>query len=118
MAAGDQQEDIEKLLKDYQMLQEQIRNVAMQVEQLQAQKLDMERASEELGKSAGKVYISVGGVIVETTKDKAVADISDRSSLTNARLQSANKAYAEMRTREKQLNEKITALYRGASAGA
>ncbi len=117
MAAGEQQADIEKLLKDYQMLQEQIRSVGMQVEQLQAQKLDMERANEELGKSTGKIYISVGGVIVETTKEKAIADISDRASLTNARLQSANKTYTEMRSREKQLNEKITALYRGSGAG-
>lgn len=114
MAAGEQQADIEKLLKDYQMLQEQIRSVGMQVEQLQAQKLDMERANEELGKSTGKIYISVGGVIVETAKEKAIADIKDRSELNDVRLQNANRSYTDLRNKEKTLNDKITEMYRKA----
>jgi prefoldin beta subunit len=93
-------------------LQEQLRNVALQLEQFQSQKIDLERAKEELGKATGKVYISVGGVIVETTKEKALSDITDRSALTETRLQSANKQYTEFRSKEKQLNEKITQLYK------
>ena len=113
-----QENELEKLLKDYQVLQEQLRSMAMQVEQLQAQSLDMGRAKEELDKASGKVYISVGGVIVETTKEKAVSDIKDRSSLTETRLQSANKMYADLRSKEKQLNEKITRLYKQAQGMA
>ena len=106
--------DLEKLLKDYQLLQEQLRTMAMQLEQLQGQNIDMQRAKEELEKSTGKVYLSVGGVMVETSKEKALSDIDDRSSLTATRIQSANKQYTELKNREKQLNERIKQLYQQA----
>lgn len=90
--------------------------VAMQHEQLQAQKLEMERAKEELDKASGRVYFSVGGVIVETTKEKALTDINERHSLTEARLQSINKQYADVKAREKQLNEELMKLYKQGQA--
>ncbi len=106
------EQEVEKLLRDYQSTQEQLRTLAIQLEQFQAQKAEMEKAKEELGKASGKVYFSIGGVIVETTKEKALADIEDRYSLTTARLQSFNKQYTEVKAREKQLNEKLTQLYK------
>ena len=115
MAATEQnptENELEKLLKDYQILQEQLRSIAMQLEQFQAQKMESERAKEELDKSTGKVYLSVGGVIVETTKEKALSDISDRHSLLETRLTSYNKQYTDLRNKEKTLNEKITKIYK------
>ncbi len=106
------EQEVEKLLKDYQTTQEQLRTLAIQLEQFQAQKLEMERAKEELGKASGKVYFSVGGVIVETTKEKALTDINDRHELTSARLQSINKQYTDVKARERQLNEELTRLYK------
>ncbi len=105
-------QDLEKMLKDYQVIQDQLRSVALQLDQLQAQKIDMEKAKEELDKALGKVYITVGGVMVETTKEKALTDISERASLNKARIDSMNKQYTELRNREKQLNEKITSVYK------
>lgn len=105
-------QDLEKMLKDYQVIQDQLRSVALQLDQLQAQKIDMEKAKEELDKAQGKVYITVGGVMVETTKEKALTDISERTSLNKARIDSMNKQYTELRNREKQLNEKITSVYK------
>lgn len=105
-------QDLEKMLKDYQVIQDQLRSVALQLDQLQAQKIDMEKAKEELDKAQGKVYITVGGVMVETTKEKALTDISERASLNKARIDSMNKQYTELRNREKQLNEKITSVYK------
>jgi|GEM_PF-834038 chaperonin cofactor prefoldin len=116
--AQPQENELEKLLKDYQILQEQLRSIALQLEQFNGQKIDMERAKEELDKAAGKVYITVGGVIVETSKEKALVDIKDRSALTETRLLSANKTYTELRNREKQLNERITKIYKQAQGMA
>ncbi len=116
--AADDDGELERLLKDYQVLEEQLRNMALQAEQFKAQKFEMERAKEELEKATGRVYISVGGVIVETEKAKALEEIGERSSLTETRLQSANKTFTEMKAREKQLNEKITRIYRQAQGMA
>lgn len=112
MAEEPQENELERLLKDYQMLQDQLRSAALQLEQLQSQKIEMDRAREELGSATGKVYMSVGGVIVETPKEKALADLNDRSSLAEARITSTNKQYTELRNKEKTLNEKITKLYK------
>jgi prefoldin beta subunit len=106
------EQDPEKLVKDYQLLQEQLRVSALQLDQLRNQKADLERAKEEVGKAEGKVYLTVGGVIVETTKEKAQTDISERLELTEARTQSINRQYTELKSREKQLGEKITQLYK------
>ena len=111
-------QDLEKMLKDYQVIQDQLRSVALQLDQLQAQKIDMEKAREELDKAQGKVYITVGGVMVETTKEKALTDISERVSLNKARIDSMNKQYTELRNREKQLNEKITSVYKSSQGVA
>lgn len=105
-------QELEKLLKDYQILQEQLRTVALQLEQLQTQKIDIERANDELEKATGKVYITVGSVIVETSKEKALDDLKDRNALSETRIQSINKQYTELKNKEKQMNEKITQLYR------
>src|SRR5271157_3758187 len=106
------EQDIEKMVKDYQILQEQLRMYAIQLDQLKNQKSELERAGEEVDKSTGKVYISVGGVIVETTKDKATTDIKERSELSDTRIQSITKQYNDLKSKEKQLNERITQIYK------
>ncbi len=108
------EQEIEKMLRDYQQVQEQLRVFAIQLEQLKAQKAELEKANQELGGATGKVYISVGGVIVETTKDKAIADIKDRSELSDTRIQSIAKQYDQIKAKEKQLNEQITSVYKSA----
>jgi prefoldin beta subunit len=111
------EQDIEKMVRDYQVVQEQLRMYAVQLEQLKAQKVELERANEEVGGSSGKVYISVGGVIVETTKDKALADLKDRVELSDTRISSVTKQFNELRSREKQLSERITEIYKSAQGG-
>lgn len=116
--AQQNEQEAEKLLRDYQMLQEQLRMYAIQLEQLKAQKAEFERANEEVNAASGKVYISVGGLIVETTKDKALADLKDRTELSETRITSITKQFNEMKSREKQLSDKITELYKAAQGGS
>ncbi len=117
MAEPDQKEgEIEKALKDYQILQEQLRASALQTEQLQLQKTELEGARAEIEKATGKVYITIGGVIVETSKEGASKEIASKAELVALRLQTANKQYSELREKEKQLREKISQLSNAAGA--
>ena len=104
--------DVENMLKDYQVLQEQMKAVAIQIEQLRGQKLEAEKALDELEKASGKVYFTVGGVIVETTKEKALGDLKDRMELNSVRMQSANKQYDELKSKEKDLGDRIMKAYK------
>lgn len=112
MPAQTDGQEIEKVVRDYQMVQEQLRVYAIQLDQLKAQKAEFEKAQEEVDGSTGKVYISVGGVIVETTKAKASADLKDRTELSETRIQSVTKQYSELKSREKQLSDRITEMYK------
>ena len=112
MAQQPNEQEVEKMVRDYQMVQEQLRVYAIQLEQLKAQKAELERANEEVTNASGKVYMSVGGVIVETTKEKAVADLKDRSELSETRINSVTKQFNELRSKEKDLGEKITNIYK------
>ncbi len=117
MPQENNEKDMERLVKDYQLTQEQLRLYSIQLEQFKAQKAELERAKEELGTASGKVYISVGGVIVETTKEKAVSDVADRLELSDTRIAAATKQYNELRSREKTLSEKITEIYKSSKPG-
>ncbi len=112
--AQQNEQEAEKLLRDYQMLQEQLRVYAIQLDQLKAQKVEFERANEEVSAALGKVYISVGGLIVETTKEKALSDLKDRTELSETRITSITKQFNEMKAKEKQLSDRITELYKEA----
>ena len=104
--------DTEKTVRDYQNTQEQLRATMMQLDQLQIQKAELERAKEEVAGANGKVYITVGGVIVETSKDKAQADIKEKSELAEVRIGSLTKQLNELKAKEKALSEKITQMYK------
>lgn len=110
--ANQAESDAEKTVRDYQTVQEQLRASAMQLDQLHMQKAELERAKDEVGGSSGKVYITVGGVIVETSKEKALADIKEKSELTEVRIGSLTKQLNEFKAKEKQLGEKITQMYK------
>ena len=110
---SNQQKEIEKLAKEYQIAQEQLRLVTLQLEQLKAQEAELSGAKEQLEKATGKTYSSIGGIMVETDKEKALADVNDKAELTKARLNSINKQYTELRNKEKTLNDKITEIYKG-----
>jgi len=110
-------QDVEKLVREYQMVQEQLRAATMQLDQLQNQKAELKRANEEIGTSTGKVYITVGGVIIETTKEKALSDLKERSELTEVRLSSMTRQFSEFKAKEEKLGEKLTQMYKQSQGG-
>lgn len=118
MAQNIGENDVEKLVRDYQILQEQLRASAMQLDQLQNQKLELEKANEEVGKSSGKVYLSVGGVIIETPKEKALGEIKERAELTEVRITLMTKQFNELKVKEKTLGDRLSQLYKSSQGGA
>ncbi len=103
-----ERQELEKLTRDYQTLQEQLQTLAVQKEQFAIQKEEHKEAMAEVEKSSGKIYVNVGGVVVETTKGEAVAKIKERQESIEMRLAIINKQYDEFSKREKALRETIT----------
>ncbi len=103
-----ERQELEKLTRDYQIIQEQMQTLALQKEQFTLQKEEHKVALAELEKAAGKVYISVGGVIVETTKTDAIAKIKERQESVDMRLTIINRQYDDFTKKEKSMREEIT----------
>ena len=118
MAQQTGEQEAEKLVRDYQMAQEQLRAAALQLDQFQNQKMELERANTEITNATGKIYITVGGVIVETEKGKALSDIKEKQELTEVRITSISKQYNDLKAREKQLGEKLTQMYKQSQGSA
>jgi prefoldin beta subunit len=106
------QEEAEQAVRDYQVVQEQLRSAAMQLNQFQNQKAELEKARGEVSGASGKVYVTMGGVIVETSKEKALADIAERAEMADLRIGSLTKQYNELKGKEKQLGDKLTQMYK------
>ena len=102
--------EIEGMIKDYQVVQAQMRNLAMQVDQYQAQRSEVDSAKTELDKAEGKIYVTIGGIMVETDKASAIKNVQEKIELLEIRLQASTKQYNELKAREKALREKLTAI--------
>jgi prefoldin beta subunit len=106
-------DQIEKLTREYQMLQEQLQSAAMQKEQFTEIKEEYKAALVEVEKATGKIYLSIGGVIVEAQKDSAVKDIKEKQESAEMRLGIATKQYDELAKREQSLRTEITSALKG-----
>jgi prefoldin beta subunit len=102
-------DQLEKMTKEYQLLQDQLQSLAMQKEQFSAQKEDYKQALAEIEKTTGKIYLAVGGAMVDVNKETALKDVKDRQESAEMRLGIANKQYDELSKREQILRSGITA---------
>jgi prefoldin beta subunit len=102
-------EQLEKMTREYNALHEQLQNLALQREQLAAQKADLEGAQKEIEAGKGKVYLAIGGAIVETEREKAMRDIKERLESSEMRAGIVKRQYDELSKKEQSLRAEITA---------
>jgi prefoldin beta subunit len=103
-----ERQELEKLTRDYQLIQEQLQALSMQKEQFSMQKEEHKEALMELEKSSGKIYLTIGGAIVETPKSDALTKIKEKQESIEMRLTIVNKQYEDFSKKEKALREEIT----------
>ncbi len=109
-------EQLEKLTADYQGLQEQLQSLAIQKAQFTEQKEELKGAMDEIEKAKGKVYSTIGGVMVETTKEEASKNVKERQDSVDMRLSIINKQYEDAVKKEKTLRAEIENLVKGERA--
>lgn len=98
---------VEKLTRDYQAAQEKLQSLALQKAQFQQQKNELDEAQKRVKAAEGKVYYQVGGAIVETKKDEALKDISEKLESVEMRLTIVNKQYGEASSQEQKIREEL-----------
>jgi chaperonin cofactor prefoldin len=100
-------EQIEKLSREYSILQEQIQSLAMQREQFLERKEEYKEAAKEIEGATGKVYLAIGGAIVEVKKDYAMKSIKEKEEVADMRVSIVKKQYDDLVKKEQSLRSEI-----------
>ena len=121
MSSGQQippwlQEQLMKLQKTQQNLQ----SIAMQRQQVDMEKLETEKALEELKKASDDdtVYKHAGSILIKSTKQELVSELEERGELAKTRTTVLDKQKARLEETLKEQETKLNELMKGASGGS
>ena len=107
-------------LSRMQQLQQNLQAIMMQKQQLEAESVEIEKATEELKKSEQDeaVYKSVGPLMIKTKKDDTLNELDEKKDLANTRLVVLGKQETRVKENLKEVENKINEMIRmGQSQG-
>ncbi len=98
----------ERLLR-LQQLQETLRTVLAQKQQLDVELLEIDRALSELEKAPDEavIYKSIGSLLIRTDKAKVTSELNERKELASMRISVLTKQEERLRSQIKELQEKL-----------
>jgi prefoldin beta subunit len=103
-----EKDQLEKLTREYQTLQEQLQALAMQREQFREQKDEIKQALDEAEKSKGKIFLAIGGIMVDVDKETAVKNLKEKQDSNSMRLTITEKQFDDTSKKEQSLRSEIT----------
>jgi prefoldin beta subunit len=97
-----------------QQLQQNLQAIMMQKQQLEAESVEIEKATEELKKSEQDevVYKSVGPLLIKTKKDDTLKELDEKKDLANTRLVVLGKQETRVKDNLKEVENKINEMIR------
>lgn len=101
-------EDPNKLVAEFQIMQQQLQNVLIQKESLRLNSMEIDRAVEELEKSSDKTaYKIIGPVMVNKPVKDIKGDLRDTKEALEIRIESLEKIEKRLTDKLKELQEKL-----------
>lgn len=103
--------NLNKELAEYENLEKQLEVLLIQKHQLQIQQNEVKHALEELGKAGGDIYRSIGSVLIQSSKEDAEKDLSEKADLITVKLSAIEKQEEKLRNvvleTQKKLQERM-----------
>ena len=97
-----------------QTFQQTAQAIAMQKESLTIQKLEYEKALEELGKTKHEdVYKAVGPILIKSTKKDLDKELNEKKETIELRIKSLQKQENRLREKLKESQEKLEGILKG-----
>jgi prefoldin beta subunit len=110
--------EAQQTLLQIQTFQQQLQNTLIQKETLNLQKLEIEKALEELEKIDEKnVFKVVGPILVESDKKDVEKDLKEKLETINLRLKTLDKHEEKIKEKIKEKQEKLQHILRNLGAG-
>jgi len=95
-----------------QQLQQNLQAIMMQKQQIEAESIEIEKATEELKKieEADVVYKNVGPLLIKTKKSDTLKELEEKKELSNTRLMVLGKQETRVKENLKEVENKINEM--------
>ena len=110
---------LKEQLERYEQLQQNLQSVLVQKQQVDLERIEIDKALEELNKSADdvKVYKSAGTVMVSSNKADVVKNLTESKDLSNTKITVLNKQEARLKESLKEVQEKLDEAMKRSTTG-
>lgn len=98
---------VQDQLSEFQSLQRNLQMFGVQRQQAQMQLEETKAAQEEVKGASGLIYKAVGNLLVQTTREEAKKDLSERIETLGVRSATMEKQEQKMRTRADELRAQL-----------
>ena len=110
---------LKEQLERYEQLQQNLQSVLVQKQQIDLEIIEINKALEELNKSADdvKVYKSAGTVMVSSNKADVVKNLTESKDLSNTKITVLNKQEERLKESLKEVQEKLDETMKRSTTG-
>ena len=109
---------LKEQLARLQQLQQNLQAIMMQKQQVEIEKVETERVSDELKKTADDtVYKLAGPLLVKSNRDGLIKDLEEKKELTNTRIIVLGKQESRVKENLKEVENKINQMMQMAQSG-
>ena len=111
---------LKEQLERYEQLQQNLQSILVQKQQIDLESIEIDKALEELNKSAEdvKVYKSAGTVMVSSNKADVVKNLTESKDLSNTKITVLNKQEERLKESLKEVQEKLDEAMKRSTTGA
>lgn len=111
---------LQEQIKAFQQTQNNLQGIVTQMQQVEAERLDTERALEELQKASDEdaVYKQAGSILIKSDPKSLMDDLQERIELAKTRVMVLEKQKKRLEETFREQEAKINAAIRGGAAGA
>lgn len=110
---------LQEQIKAFQQTQNNLQGVITQMQQVEAERLDTERALEELQKASDEdaVYKQAGSILIKSDRKSLIDDLQERMELAKTRVMVLEKQKKRLEETFREQEAKINAAIRGGASG-
>ena len=111
---------LKEQLERYEQLQQNLQSILVQKQQIDLESIEIDKALEELNKSADdvKVYKSAGTVMVSSNKADVVKNLTESKDLSKTKKTVLNKQEERLKESLKEVQEKLDEAMKRSTTGA
>jgi len=119
MSAGQMPPWLQEQLMKMQQSQQNLQSIMTQKQHLEMEKVETEKALEELQKAADddNVYKHAGSILIKSTKKELIDELEERKEMAKTRSTVLEKQELRIKESLKEQEAKITEMMRGPNAG-